>query len=228
MTVDTVPPKRGRGRPPMTDSDAGKARERILQATRQVFARAGYHEISVEQVIAEAGVSRPTFYRYFHSVDEAVELLVSQVNHDLIQCIMAALNSEPEPAAKVEAAVLAWRQWGEDMGEFLRPFFGELHDPHSPVGRQRQLTIGLVSAQIAEAVVLLGRERPSPLRVAVFIDGMEFLGYHYHLNTPRDEASWNEARQAMFRLAIGMLGDGSDWANALDLARDFHIDLKGG
>lgn len=228
MTDDAVPPKRGRGRPPMTDSDAGKARDRILQATRQVFARAGYHELSVEQVIAEAGVSRPTFYRYFHSVDEAVELLVSQVNQDLIQRIMAALNSESEPAAKVEAAVLAWRGWGEDMGEFLRPFFGELHDPRSPVGRQRQLTIGLVSAQIAEAVVLLGRVRPSPLRVAVFIDGMEFLGYHYHLNTPRDEASWNEARQAMFRLAIGMLGDASDWGNALDLARDFHVNLKGG
>lgn len=228
MTDDAVPPKRGRGRPPMTDSDAGKARDRILQATRQVFARAGYHDISVEQVIAEAGVSRPTFYRYFHSVDEAVELLVSQVNQDLIQRIMAALNSESEPAAKVEAAVLAWRGWGEDMGEFLRPFFGELHDPRSPVGRQRQLTIGLVSAQIAEAVVLLGRVRPSPLRVAVFIDGMEFLGYHYHLNTPRDEASWNEARQAMFRLAIGMLGDASDWGNALDLARDFHVNLKGG
>lgn len=228
MTDDTVPPKRGRGRPPMTDSDAGKARDRILQATRQVFARAGYHDISVEQVIAEAGVSRPTFYRYFHSVDEAVELLVSQVNQDLIQRIMAALSSEAEPAAKVEAAVLAWRGWGEDMGEFLRPFFGELHDPRSPVGRQRQLTIGLVSAQIAEAVVLLGRVRPSPLRVAVFIDGMEFLGYHYHLNTPRDEASWNEARQAMFRLAIGMLGDASDWGNALDLARDFHVNLKGG
>lgn len=228
MTDDTVPPKRGRGRPPMTDSDAGKARDRILQATRQVFARAGYHDISVEQVIAEAGVSRPTFYRYFHSVDEAVELLVSQVNQDLIQRIMAALSSEAEPAAKVEAAVLAWRGWGEDMGEFLRPFFGELHDPRSPVGRQRQLTIGLVSAQIAEAVVLLGRVRPSPLRVAVFIDGMEFLGYHYHLNTPRDEASWNEARQAMFRLAIGLLGDASDWGNALDLARDFHVNLKGG
>lgn len=228
MTADTVPPKRGRGRPPMTDSDAGKARERILQAVRQVFARGGYHEISVEQVIAEAGVSRPTFYRYFHSVDEAVELLVSQVNQDLIQRIMAALASETEPAAKVEAAVLAWRSWGEDLGEFLRPFFGELHDPHSPVGRQRQLTIGVVSALIAEAVVLLGRARPSALRIAVFIDATEYLGYHYHLNTPRDAASWSEARDAVFRLAIGLLGDASDWGNALDLARDFHVNLKGG
>lgn len=227
MTADTFPPKRGRGRPPLTDSDVGKARERILQATRKVFARAGYHELSVEQVIAEAGVSRPTFYRYFHSVDEAVELLVSQVNQDLIQRILVALSSVDTPATKVEAAVLAWRGWGEDMGEFLRPFFGELHDPHSPVGRQRQLTIGLISAQIAETVVLLGRARPSPLRVGVFIDGMEFLGYHYHLNTARDEASWNEVREGMFRLAIGLLGDASDWGNALALARDFHIDLRG-
>lgn len=220
-------PRRSRGRPPMTEADVGKARDRILQATRQVFARQGYHDLSVEQVIAEAGVSRPTFYRYFHSVDEAVELLVSQVNQDLIQRLLAALTTATTPATKVESAILAWRQWGEDLGEFLRPFFAELHDPRSPVGRHRQLTIGVLSAHIAEAVVLLGRRRPGPLRVAVFIDGMEFLGYHYHLNTARDEQSWAEAREAMFRLALGLLGDATDWGNALELAREFDIPLQG-
>lgn len=217
--------KRSRGRPPMTDADVGKVRERVLQATRQVFTREGYHDISVERVIAEAGVSRPTFYRYFSSVDEAVEMIVTQANQDLIQRLLTALGSASEPAAKVEAAILAWRDWGTAMGEFLRPFYAELHDPRSPVGRQRQLTIGLVSAQIAEAVVMLGRARPSPLRVGTFIDAVEYLGYHYHLNTPRDAASWHEVRATMFRLAIGLLGDASDWGNALGLAAEYRIDL---
>lgn len=219
-------PRRGRGRPPRTPAEVGQVRQRLLEATRTVFSRTGYHGLSVELVIAEAGVSRPTFYKYFSSMEEAVEQLVTRVNQDIIDRLMAAIGGAPDPVAKIEAAILAWKQWGEDLGEFLRPYYTELHDRHSPIGRQRQLTIGMVAAQIAEAVVLLGRERPSSLRVMAFIHGVEYLGYHFHLNTPRDERTWAETREAMFRLAIGLLGDESDWGNALGLARDFHIDLN--
>lgn len=219
-------PRRGRGRPPRSAAEVGQVRERLLDAIRAVFARTGYHGLSVELVIAEAGVSRPTFYKYFASAEEAVEQLVTRVNQDIIDRLMVAIASVPDPVGKIEAAILAWKQWGESLGEFLRPYYTELHDRHSPIGRQRQLTIGLVAAQIAEAVVLLGRERPSPLRVMAFIHGVEYLGYHYHLNTPRDARSWTETREAMFRLAIGLLGDESDWSNAIGLSRDFHIDLN--
>ena len=218
--------RRSRGRPPKTEAELGQLRERLLGATRTVFARVGYHGLSVELVIDEAGVSRPTFYKYFASLDEVVEILLTQVNHDLIGRLMAALQPVAEPTAKVEAAILAWRQWGEDLGEFLRPFYAELHNSTSPVGRHRQLTLSVLTTQISEAVVVLGRERPSPLRVATFINGVEYLGYHYHLETPRDAASWADTREAMFRLALGLLGDEGDWNNSIGLARDFHIHLK--
>lgn len=218
--------RRSRGRPPKTEAELGEQRERLVAATRTVFSRVGYHGLNVEQVIEEAGVSRPTFYKYFASLDEVVEILLTQVNQDLIFRLLTALQSVAEPTAKVETAILAWRQWGEDLGEFLRPFYAELHNSTSPVGRHRQLTLDVLTMQIVDAVAALGRERPSPLHVATFINGVEYLGYHYHLETPRDAASWADTREAMFRLALGLLGDEGDWGNSLGLARDFHIHLK--
>lgn len=228
MTATDAPARRNRGRPPLTAADVDKARAHLLVAIRAVFARVGYHGLSVELVIAEAGVSRPTFYKYFPSLDEAVERLVVQVNADLLGRMGKALASADVPSAKVEAAIEAWRQWGEDLGDFLRPFYTEFNDPGSPVGRHRQVTISLLATQITEAVALLGRAPPGPLRVATFIQGIEYLGYHYHLTTPGDAAAWAETRATMFRLALGLLGDAGDWDNATALARDFHVDLGRG
>lgn len=217
--------RRPRGRPPLSEAAVGQVRSRLLRATRTVFARVGYHGLTVELVIAEAGVSRPTFYKYFSSMEAAVERLVAEVNQDIIDRLMAALATSLDLMTKIEAGILAWKQWGENMGEFLGPFYTELHDRKSPVGRQRQLILGLLEARIAEVVVLLGRAEPSPLRVKAFIHGVEFLGYYYHLNTPRDAQSWADTRDAIFRMALGLLGDDADWGNALGLARDFPIDL---
>lgn len=202
-----------------------KVRARLLAATRTVFARVGYHGLSVELVIAEAGVSRPTFYKYFPGLDEVADRLVAQVNQDLVARLLQALAAAAAPVAAIEAAIAAWRQWGDDLGDFLRPFYAELHDPGSPVSRHRQRTIEQLSAQITESVVLLGRARPSALRVRTFLQAIEYLGYHYHLESARDAAAWAETREAMFRLALGLLGDAGDWDNAAGLARDFHIDL---
>lgn len=223
---DAPPAGRHRGRPPKSEAEVGKTRERIIEATRRVFARVGYHGLSAELIIEEAGISRPTFYKYFRSTEEPVEVLVSQVNDDLIARLMAAVAAAPDPLAKVESAILAWRQWGEDLGEFLRPFFAELNNPATPVGRHRQQTLTLLTGQIAGIIELLGHARPGDLRVATFLHSIEFLGYHFHLNTPRDDASWQETRTAMFRLALGLLGSAEHWGRALALAGDWHIDLN--
>ena len=216
---------RTRGRPPLSADDVDKIRKHIIEATRQVFTRFGYHGLSVELVIAQAGISRPTFYKYFRSTEEPLEALISQVNEDLINRSMAAVVGAQEPMAKVESALEARRQWGADLGDFLRPFFAELNDQHSPVGRYRQRTLVILSEQIALIVELMGRKRPSALRIETFLHGIEFLGYRYHLNTIGNEASWNETRSVMFRMALALLGAEADWGNALGLARDWRIGL---
>ncbi len=63
--------KKGRPRSPEVDRE-------ILQAAMQVMARGGYARMSVEEVAAEAGVSRPTIYlRYSGKAELATAALAA-------------------------------------------------------------------------------------------------------------------------------------------------------
>ncbi|MGO9383612.1 MAG: TetR/AcrR family transcriptional regulator [Mycobacterium sp.] len=45
-------------------------RERILRATFKVLCRHGYGKLNLSDVATQAGISRPTFYKFFASKDE--------------------------------------------------------------------------------------------------------------------------------------------------------------
>ncbi len=45
-------------------------RQRILRATFKVLCRHGYGKLNLSEVAARAGISRPTFYKFFSSKDD--------------------------------------------------------------------------------------------------------------------------------------------------------------
>ncbi|MFN8032715.1 MAG: helix-turn-helix domain-containing protein [Mycobacterium sp.] len=52
------------------DEDETSSRNRILKATAEVLARNGQTKLSLSEVALQAGVSRPTLYRWFSSKEE--------------------------------------------------------------------------------------------------------------------------------------------------------------
>jgi len=57
---------------PSTDAD-NSTRQRILAATAEVLGRNGMTKLSLSQVALQAGVSRPTLYRWFASKRELLD-----------------------------------------------------------------------------------------------------------------------------------------------------------
>ena len=222
---------RGRGRPPQGPEAQAALRQRLLDATQAVFTQVGYHGLSVEAVIAEAELSRPRFYKHFRNTDEAIDLVIRAVNDSLINALMEVVRSAGSDGrsdhsfAAVEAGLNAWRQWGEDMGPMLRPLFAELHDAHSPASVHRRRTLDIAAAALMQMTEALGRLRPTRLQIDALLNGVEYLGYRYHLETPRDAASWKQTRDAMLRLTLGLLGNADDWGHAPQLAQALQIDL---
>jgi AcrR family transcriptional regulator len=53
--------------------EESSSRQRILRATAEVLARDGQTKLSLSEVAAQAGVSRPTLYRWFSSKDDLLE-----------------------------------------------------------------------------------------------------------------------------------------------------------
>lgn len=216
---------RGRGRPPAGPLAHAAVRQRLLDATRAVFSRVGYHLLSVELVLAESGLSRPTFYKHFRNTDDAIDTVIRTVNDQLIAGLLGAVAGQRDPYAALEAALTFWRRWGEELGPMLRPLFAELHDAHSPASRHRQRTLAILGSELVRLIEGLGRPRPTRLQVDALLNGVEYLGYRFHLDTPRDEASWKQTRDGMLRLAFAMLGTAQEWQHAVPLAQALHIDL---
>ena len=71
-----------------------------------------------------------------------------------------------------------------------------------------------------------GRARPTRLQVDALLNAVEYLGYRFHLETPRDDESWKQTRDAMLRIALATLGNAHEWQHALPLARALDIDLN--
>jgi AcrR family transcriptional regulator len=192
-----------------------------------VFAKHGYHGVSVERILLESGLSRPTFYRYFSNADEVIDLLMKEVNDELIEGILTAIRLVDNPFAKVEAGLLAWRKWGENVGPMLKSIFAELHDTNSPAAVQRKRVQETLAQEFNQAVVALGRKPISPLQIDTFVVGVEYLGYRLHFGPDGPtEAAWLQTRQVMMRLAFGLLGTHVEWAMAPQVATMLGIDLS--
>lgn len=214
---------RTRGRPPKTEADLQEMRRRIINATRTVFAEKGYHDLSVELVLTESKLSRPTFYKYFRSTEEPIEQVLAEVNQQLIDSLIKAVAEAPDDISKLDAGLIAWRDWGSTLGPMLKTLFAELHDKHSPASRHRRQTLAILAENLGALIEAMGRARPSRLQLDALIYGIEYLGYRYHLETPADAASWQETRDAMLRIAIGLLATEADWAQNSTLIKALKI-----
>jgi TetR/AcrR family transcriptional regulator len=216
----------GRGRPVKSDVQHEEVRRRIIEATRKVFIAVGYHGLSVELILTQCALSRPTFYKYFRNTDEPIEVVLREANDQLIHDMTQAVSRADGLFAQIEIALLAWRKWGDDMGSLLRPLFGELHDRHSPAWHYRLRTLKVIENNLIQAAVLAGMPRPSRILIQALINGVEFLGYRFQLETPKDEVSWQQTRSAMLRMALGLLASEQQLGEAVGLALKLGIDLN--
>lgn len=55
-----------------TERKPSEARQRLLDTASEIFYRDGIHSVGVDRVIAEAGVTRATFYRHFPGKEDLV------------------------------------------------------------------------------------------------------------------------------------------------------------
>jgi AcrR family transcriptional regulator len=86
-------------------------RQRILDAARELFYRQGYYETSVDQIAAEAGASRPTFYLHFRDKEEVLAQIAAEYTQGTREC------AERLPGPKPTLAAL--RGWLRELSAFL-------------------------------------------------------------------------------------------------------------
>lgn len=110
--------------------------DRILDAAYACFTRNGLHRTTIEDIAREAGVSRPTVYRYVAGKDEALQLLVDRVLRGAVDEARAVAASDAPVQARVlgilstklDLTLTVWRDSPAHAAELLR------FDVHAPGG----------------------------------------------------------------------------------------------
>lgn len=74
-------------------------RERLLATARRLFYSEGIHSVGVDRLVAEANVTRATFYRHFPTKEALVEAYLRATDDDLRTAVAQALaGNDPQKA----------------------------------------------------------------------------------------------------------------------------------
>jgi AcrR family transcriptional regulator len=195
---------------------AQERRQQIMDAALACFARKGYHKTTMDDIVAESGLSKGTLYWYFRSKDE---LFLSLVNSFFlaIQQDMDAIFEQPASASqKLRTMADEFARFYGEVAQFLNVFFefwmqGTLNEQlnqlfHSMLSEYR----GVIGGVIQEGVQA-GEFKPvdaDQLAVAVMAayDGLWF----YKMLMP-DEVDLDRASRAFIEaLFSGLAANGGE------------------
>ncbi len=98
--------------------------EEMLQVAGRIFAARGYHGTSMDDVAAQADISKPLLYRYFGSKDGLYIALIERAGQHLLAG-MSHVSTEGEPIERVERSVNAILAFIDRYRDSWRVLFSE-------------------------------------------------------------------------------------------------------
>ncbi len=102
---------------------AEERRQRIMEAALACFARKGYHKTTMDDIVAESGLSKGTLYWYFRSKDDLFFSLVTSFFLEIRQDLDAIFEQHTTASDKLRALAQEFVTYFQEVGEFLNVFF---------------------------------------------------------------------------------------------------------
>lgn len=174
------------------DSSLSERHIRILDAAERVFARAGFHVATMQDVAVEAGMSPGNLYRYFSSKD----------------AIIAGM-------AERDRSLIA-----EDFGN-LCPEKGPLLDQLEELGRKHLVRQPREKAVIALQIWAEAARNPGMARMCADIEGTVIQGLAAAISEAKKTGELPpRLDEHRFLLAVSMMADGLLCRRGMDPAFD--------
>lgn len=104
--------------------NATARREQLLEVALEVFARAGYHGASMNDVAEAAGVTKPVLYQHFESKRELYQALLDEVGTRLLNAITSATAGQVDGRTQTEQGFRAYFRWVADDHDAFRLLYG--------------------------------------------------------------------------------------------------------
>ncbi len=92
-------------------------RQQILTAARDEFAKRGYHQTTIDDIVAQAGVARGTFYLYFEDKRAVFSDLIDRFAAQLAVTIVRITTDDPTQSVAVQVRENIRRIIGTCLGD---------------------------------------------------------------------------------------------------------------
>jgi AcrR family transcriptional regulator len=141
---------------PVTRLPAAERRRQLLDSATAVFATAGLHTASMNDVATAAGVTKPVLYQHFASKRELYLALLRDVGDQLRDAVAKAVIGASGPRQQVDDGFAAFFGWvGDNTDGFTVLFAGETRrDPE--FARELERVERDMAEVIADLIVVPG------------------------------------------------------------------------
>ena len=127
-------------------------RAQLLGVALDVFAEAGYHAASMDEIADRAGVSKPVLYQHFPGKLDLYLALLESSTEIVINGVKAALDSTHENRRRVQATMELWYDYVADQGAAFRLVFESDLTSDPSVREQIDRVIEESASAIAEVI----------------------------------------------------------------------------
>lgn len=109
-----------RGRTPRAVREA-----QMVAAAERLFSERGYHGVSMDEIAAASGITKPMLYDYFGSKEGLLLACVERARGRLFEEIAAAVRGAGDPESALRAGVEAFIAFADRQRETWVVLFGE-------------------------------------------------------------------------------------------------------
>ncbi|CAN5315925.1 TetR family transcriptional regulator [soil metagenome] len=141
-----------------------EARQRLLDTASEIFYRSGIHSVGVDRVIAQAGVTRATFYRHFPGKEDLVQAYLEEEDAHLRAQFAAASELGLPPDQMLDVIITSIADDVSHNHTRGCPFINasaEYPDADSPVRRTVAAHREWFRATLRAALEAAGRSDPA-------------------------------------------------------------------
>lgn len=122
-----------------TETIRKTAASRVFETARDLFYRRGIRAVGVDEIVCEAGVTKPTLYRAFKSKDDLVAACLresAREGREAVEAVLAAAGSDPRERLNALLRLYAGKLTRPDFrGCLMSNVAVELSEPGHP-GRE--------------------------------------------------------------------------------------------
>ena len=176
-----------------------------MEAAAKVFAKKGVQAATVEDLLAAAGISRRTFYRFFSSKYDALDALHEVMTEMLLEERRAAYAIQEPSFKKLERMVDTTVGFARRNMALVRVLYGEAQRPESPLAARRAAFLDSVCAEFAADVREVSGIAPDPFVIRGLILAHDGIVHTMLASDPLDDATVERAKAAIIRMTAATL-----------------------